>query len=373
MKKRGLNRERQGNLKMNVERYRGNPIITPQMVKPFHPGFEVIGAFNAGVATYKGEVLLVLRVAERPIREDPSILRAPVYNEENGELRLYDVPLDDERYDFSDPRVIRDRKTGQLVYLTSLSYLRLARSKDGFHFSIDEKPFIYPSNSLERFGIEDPRVTQIGETYYIYYSAVSPKGIGEVLVSTKDFSRVTPHGMIFAPENKDVVLFPERIGGRYYALHRPVPKGVGNPEIWIAESPDLLHWGNHRFLAGLREGRWDSHRIGSGAVPIRTEHGWLEFYHGADGEDRYSMGALLLDLEDPSRVIARSEVPVLEPMAPYEVEGFFGNVVFSCGALVEGRRLLLYYGVSDESMAVASFSLNEILDSLSAGVSIDGK
>lgn len=351
---------------MRVERYVGNPIITPEMVKPYHPGFEVIGAFNAGVAQYKGEILLVLRVAERPKSEIPSIVRAPVYDEMTGEVRVYDFRLDDERYDFSDPRVIRDRKSGQLAYLTSLSYLRLARSKDGFHFSIDEEPLVYPATSLESFGIEDPRVTQIGDTYYIYFSAVSPVGIGEVLVSTKDFKNITRHGMIFAPENKDVILFPEKIGGKYYALHRPVPKGVGNPEIWIAESPDLFHWGNHRYLLGLRKGSWDSRRIGGGAVPIKTEQGWLELYHGADQKDRYSMGAILLDLHDPAKVIARSAQPILQPEARYEVEGFFGNVVFSCGALVEGDRLRLYYGVADQSMAVAEFSLAEILDSLSA-------
>jgi len=353
---------------MRVKRYLENPIITPEMVKPYHEGFEVIGAFNAGVAQYNREILLVLRVAERPISKDPNVVKAPVYVAEEGKLHVLDFRLDDERYDYSDPRVIRDRSTGQLAYLTSLSYLRLARSKDGRHFSIDDTPFVYPSNSMESFGIEDPRVTQMGETYYIYFSAVSPMGIGEVLVSTKDFVSITRHGMIFAPENKDVVLFPEKIGGKYFALHRPVPKGVGDPEIWIAESPDLLHWGNHRHLFGLRKGSWDSRRIGGGAVPIKTKQGWLELYHGADQEDRYSMGAVLLDLYDPGKVIARSREPILKPEAAYEVNGFFANVVFSCGALVEGDRIQLYYGAADQSMALAEFSLAEILDSLSAGV-----
>jgi predicted GH43/DUF377 family glycosyl hydrolase len=109
---------------------------------------------------------------------------------------------------------------------------------------------------------------------------------------------------------------------------------------------------------------WDSARMGGGAVPFKTEKGWLELYHGATSDHRYCMGAVLLDLEDPTKVIARSNQPIIEPEADYEVEGFFGNVVFSCGAVVEGDVVKMYYGVADTSMACAEFSLQEILDSL---------
>jgi predicted GH43/DUF377 family glycosyl hydrolase len=109
---------------------------------------------------------------------------------------------------------------------------------------------------------------------------------------------------------------------------------------------------------------WDSGRIGGGAVPIRTEKGWLELYHGATKEHRYCMGALLLDPNDPSKVIARSSRPIMEPEADYEKNGFFGDVVFSCGALVDGDVVKMYYGVADTSMACAELSLSEILDSL---------
>lgn len=134
--------------------------------------------------------------------------------------------------------------------------------------------------------------------------------------------------------------------------------------MWIAESDNLHHWGNHRFLIGLREGFWDGGRIGGGAVPIKTEQGWLALYHGADENSRYCMGAVLLDLQDPSKVIARSERPVLEPETEYERKGFFGNVVFSCGTLVEGDVVKMYYGVADSSMACAELSLQEILNTL---------
>lgn len=350
---------------MNSYRYEENPLITPADVKPFHDGFEVIGAFNAGIAKYKDEVLMLLRVAERPISEDPEIVKAPVYRPETNGIELVELRLDDERYDYSDPRVVRDvtRNTG-FAYLTSISYIRIARSKDGRRFTIDDKPFVYPSNQLETFGIEDPRVTQIGETYYVYYSAISPVGIGESMISTKDFVSITHHGMIFCPDNKDVLIFPEKVNGKYYALHRPTLKSIGSPEIWIAESENLVHWGNHKHLAGLREGMWDAARIGGGAVPFRTEYGWLELYHGATKEHRYCMGAILLDLNDPTKVIARSDKPILEPEAEYEKNGFFGDVVFSCGALVEGDVVTMYYGVADTSMACVELSLKHILDSL---------
>lgn len=350
---------------MNSYRYEQNPLVTPADVKPHREDFEVIGAFNAGVAEYDGEVILLLRVAERPISEDPEAVLAPVYNREKGGLDLIPIRKDDERYDLSDPRVIvRKEHAPAFEYLTSLSYLRIARSRDGRSFTVDEEPFIYPTQPLEIFGVEDPRITQIGDTYYIYFSAVSPVGIGESLVSTKDFKSVTHHGMIFGPDNKDVIIFPERIGGKYYALHRPTTKSCGRPEMWIAESDNLLYWGNHRHLIGLRDGMWDSGRIGGGAVPIRTERGWLELYHGATKDHRYCMGAVLLDLDDPSKVIARSGKPILEPEADYERDGFFGGVVFSCGALVDGDRVRMYYGAADTSMACADLSLTEILDSL---------
>ncbi|MEK3888260.1 BtaManbiosPhlase [Bacillus sp. FSL K6-3431] len=349
---------------MNIYRYEENPIITPSDITPYHDGFEVIGAFNAGVARYKDEVILALRVAERPISEAPNVVKAPVYRPEMNSVEIIEFNKEDSRYDFSDPRVIADCDTGQFTYLTSISYIRLARSKDGRNFIIDDKPFVYPSNKHEALGIEDPRITQIGDTYYIYFSAVSQLGVGESMVSTKNFETVEHHGMIFSPENKDVLIFPEKIDGKYYALHRPVPKSTGSPEIWIAESNNLLYWGNHRHLIGLRDGMWDEARIGGGAVPIKTEKGWLELYHGASKDHRYCMGAVLLDLKDPSKVLSRSEKPILEPKANYEVEGFFGDVVFSCGTIVEDDTIKMYYGVADTSMACAEFSLTDILNSL---------
>jgi predicted GH43/DUF377 family glycosyl hydrolase len=173
--------------------------------------------------------------------------------------------------------------------------------------------------------------------------------------------------MILPPHNKDCALFEEQIGGKYYALHRPSSPELGGNYIWLAESTDLVHWGRHRCLAHSREGCWDSARVGAGAAPIRTSEGWLEIYHGATKENRYCLGALLLDFDEPWRVLARSEEPIMEPLAPYEREGFFGQVIFTNGHLVEGDRLTIYYGAADSVICAASFSIQNILASLNAG------
>jgi predicted GH43/DUF377 family glycosyl hydrolase len=349
---------------VNVFRYPENPILAPKDIPPHRPDFEVIGAFNAGVARYNDEIILLLRVAERPTSHDSSIVHTAIWDVQTQSLRIGDLNRNDERYNFSDPRTISLAGKSGFSYLTSISYLRIARSKDGHRFTVDDQPFMFPQTELETFGIEDPRITQIGDTYYITYSAVSPVGVGVGLASTKDFVHVERHGMILAPENKDVVLFPERIGGKYYALHRPVPHSIGEPEVWIAESDNLLYWGNHRHLFGLRPNSWDSGRLGAGAVPFKTDAGWVELYHAADHNARYCMGAVLLDLNDPTKVIARTDRPVLEPEVDYEVDGFFGNVVFSCGALLEGDTVRVYYGVADTSMACAELSLESIFEAL---------
>lgn len=350
---------------MKIERFNENPLITPADVKPLHEGYEVIGAFNGGVAKYNDEVLLLLRVAERPISDDPNVIKAPVFDPRTQTMEVLTFHRDDPDYDFDDPRMIRKKdKLDSFVYLTSLSYIRIARSKDGHHFTIDEEAFLYPFNEYQSYGIEDARCTQIGDTYYINFSSVSPMGVCDSLVATKDFQSYQDLGNIFAPENKDVLIFPEQINGHYYALHRPSLKSIGNYDIWIASSPDLVSWGQHRHLLGIREDCWDSGRVGGGLVPIKTDKGWLIIYHGATPEHRYCMGAALVDLQDPTRVIARSQKPIMEPEADYEKNGFFGDVVFGCGGILVADQLTMYYGVADTSMAGCTLSIAEILKQL---------
>ena len=346
---------------MKVFRCPYNPIIEPKDVKPSRDDFEVIGVFNAGVARFEDEVILLLRVAERPISKHPDVTLTAVYNVTKGEVVIKEFSKGNPDNDFSDPRLII---TPAQTYLTSISHLRLARSEDGTHFEVEDTPAISPVNDYETFGLEDPRISLIDGTYYINYVGVCALGITTCLASTKDFSSFQRHGVIFCPDNKDVVLFPERLDGKYYALHRPVSALFEKQEIWIAESPDLCCWGNHRHLMGLRAGCWDEIKIGASAVPFNINQGWLEVYHGADRTNRYCLGAVLLDSEKPWKVIARTERPIFEPQADYECNGFFGNVVFSCGLLCEDDKLKIYYGAADTVICYAELPLKETLESL---------
>ena len=346
---------------MAASRAAENPIIGVGDVRASEAGFEVVGAFNAGVARYGEEVVMLLRVAERPVNDDATVVLTAMYDVERGRTVTRAFARDDAENDFSDPRLI---VRGKETYLTSISHLRLARSADGIHFAIDERPAIAPANDYEILGIEDPRITAIEGTYYIDYVAVSPRGVTTCLASTRDFESFARHGVIFAPENKDVVIFPERIGGTYYALHRPNSPLFSRNDMWIAESPDLLCWGQHRHLMGLRDGAWDETRIGAGAVPFRIAEGWLEVYHGADRENRYCLGAVLLDGEEPWRVVGRSARPIFEPEAEYERAGFFGDVVFTCGLLFEEGMLKIYYGAADTVTCYAELPLADVMATL---------
>jgi predicted GH43/DUF377 family glycosyl hydrolase len=248
----------------------------------------------------------------------------------------------------------------------------MIRSRDGRSIDSMDGAMFEPSNVYEEFGVEDPRITRIGETYYITYVAVSRHGVATALASTKDFKSFARHGILLPPENKDVVLFPEKIGGQYCALHRPnAATPFTKPEMWIATSPDLIHWGHHeQFLGGTED--WDIGRVGAGPPPLRTSAGWLEIYHGNSRHEEdvgigiYSGGALLLDLENPKRILGRSG-RVFVPETKYEQEGFVPNVVFPTGIVEQGETVLVYYGAADTYTAVAEFSVQELLKSVRAG------
>ena len=255
-------------------------------------------------------------------------------------------------------------------FCSSLSHLRLARSKDGYQFNIDKQPAIFPTEDYEEYGIEDPRMTVLEGVVYINYTAVSRFGVSVALASTTDFKTYTKLGVILPPENKNVVIFPERINGEYVMIHRPATTGLGSQQMWMAFSNDMLHWGNHVPFMGKRPGMWDSIRIGAGAVPIKTEYGWLEIYHGVNEQQGYCLGASLLALNKPSIILARSNVPFLIPETEYERTGFYGNVVFTCGAVVtdapDHHVVSIYYGAADQYTCRADIELEDILDSLHA-------
>lgn len=339
-----------------IQRIEKNPLITKEQVVPSREGYEVVGVFNAGTAFYKGEIILLARIAERPKAPNSMIIPCVTFDSNGKDYVLREFNRDDEMINFSDPRIIN---TNDQKYLTSISHFRLARSCDGINFVIDKKPMITPCNEYEAFGIEDPRITKLNNKFYITYSSASECGIVTCLISTYDFAHFERKGIIFPPDNKDVVIFPNKINDKYYALHRPSSSSFGKLDLWIAESSNLSEWGNHKRIASVRPGLWDGERIGAGAVPILTEKGWMVIYHGADEKSRYCLGVLLLDKEQPWKVLARGTQPIFSPEVSYEMNGFLGNVVFSCGAVQVKNSVLVYYGAADESIACFSMNLND--------------
>ena len=314
---------------------------------------------NPGVFRFENKTWLLLRVAERPEQNEDEV-SVPVLKDESIEIMRF--KKNDPDLDATDPRVINYKGKD---YLTTLSHLRLVCSEDGIHFNEpDGYAPIFGNGPQESFGIEDCRVATMEDGYHLSYTKVAPEGVGVGYIFTKDWKEFERRGMIFPPHNKDCAIFGEKINGSYYALHRPSSPELGGNYIWIAQSTDLLHWGNHKCILTIRENHWDSARVGAGAAPVRTSKGWLEIYHGATHDHRYCLGALLLDINDPSKVIARSDQAIMEPTAEYEKTGFFGNVVFTNGQLVNGDILTIYYGASDEVICMAEFSISEILSSL---------
>jgi len=353
---------------MPIERFAENPLLCPADIEPSRDGFEVIGTFNAGAFRLGDRYGLLVRVAERPVNDDPALVPVPAFDTRSYPPTATSETLrrDDTLWDFS-TCVVSPAKNNPVQHcrLTNLSHLRIAWSTDGRRFILDRSSgsTIWPDNQFERFGIEDARVTQIGGAYCITYSAVSDRGICVGLLSTTDFRLFARHGIILPHENKDACVFPEKIDDEYVMLHRP-SSGWCRPGMWIARSHDLTHWGRHEFVAAPRPGRWDSRRIGAGPPPVRTKDGWLEIYHGA-GDDGYGLGAVLLDTDNPARVIARSREPVMLPETDYERHGFVDNVVFCNGLIQENdAELRLYYGGADTVTAGAACIVRDLLDSL---------
>lgn len=343
-----------------ANRYHQNPLLSPSDLIPSNEHMIIECLLNPGAFTFNGKIGLLVRVAERTVQKD-GFLSVPIYNA-IGQVEILDFKLDDSKLDASDARVINYDGTD---YLTTISHLRILFSDDGVKFSEDAHyPPLFGEGEYESYGIEDCRVSKIDDTYYLTYTMVSSCGVGVGLRTTKDWKYFEKKGMIFCPHNKDCAIFEEKINGNYYALHRPSSPELGGNYIWLAESSDAIHWGNHKCIAKTRQGKFDSKRLGAGAAPIKTDKGWLEIYHGATKKNRYCLGAILLDLKDPSKVIARSDLPIMEPTEAFERTGFFGEVIFTNGHIVEGDEIKMYYGAADEFVALATFSIKEILKTL---------
>lgn len=301
-----------------IHRWEGNPILTIEDIP-----FPCNTVFNAACAKYEDEYILLLRIED----------------------------------------------------LTGRSVFALARSNDGYHFDVQDDPVMRPCTEpgcfmeYEKKGIEDPRITLIDGIYYIMYVAVSSCGPLLALAKTVDFETFERIALISEPENKDGVLFPEKINGRYARLDRPVAGGVAN--IWISYSDDLINWGGSRCVMTIRDSHWDSWRIGASSQPIRIDGGWLVIYHGvkaASSGPIYRLGAVLLDYEDPRKVLCRTAIPILSPREYYERVGDVSNVVFSCGAILENNdQLKIYYGASDTCICVGTANVNELMQFCTIG------
>jgi predicted GH43/DUF377 family glycosyl hydrolase len=342
-----------------AKRFEGNPLLSPGDLKASSEGLQITCLLNPGVFQYENKTWLIVRVAERPEQKD-GIISFPILTGAGTEI--IEIPKDDPALIATDARVINYKGVD---YLTTLSHLRLLCSDDGVRFYEPEGyTSLYGEGVLQSFGVEDCRVTQISDKYYLTFTAVSSSGVGVGLRTTTDWKNFENHGMIIPPHNKDCAIFEEKINGKYYALHRPSSVDIGGNYIWLAESPDGIHWGNHQCLVKTREDSWDNARVGAGAAPIKTDEGWLEIYHGANKLHQYCLGAFLLDLNDPSKVLARTEAPIMIPTATYELTGFFGNVVFTNGHIVKDDTITLYYGASDEFVCGATLSIKEIFSYL---------
>ncbi|MBD1394661.1 glycoside hydrolase family 130 protein [Mucilaginibacter glaciei] len=341
-----------------AKRFPQNPLLSPKDLKASIEGLHIACLLNPGAFKFEGKTWLLVRVAERPQQSDVQI-SFPILTE-TGETKIMEIALNDADLIATDTRVVRYKGVD---YLTTLSHLRLLCSDDGVKFyEPDGYPRLFGKGPLQTFGIEDCRVTNLKGNFYLTFTAVSDSGVGVGMRTTTDWKTFESHGMILPPHNKDVAIFEEKINGKYYALHRPSSVDIGGNYIWLAESPDGVHWGNHKCIVKTREGLWDGGRVGAGAAPIKTEKGWLEIYHGATKEHRYCLGAFLLDLDEPSKVIARTDGPIMEPTEPYEVSGFFGHVVFTNGHVLEddGDTITIYYGAADEFVCGAHLSIKEI-------------
>ncbi len=254
-----------------------------------------------------------------------------------------------------------------------ISHLTVARSDNGVdEWQIDPQPTLKPepeSNPEELWGIEDPRITWLGEMgqWVITYTAFSCGGPLVSLAITKDFETFQRLGPVMPPEDKDAALFPIRFGNLWAMLHRPVAKlPTIESHIWLSFSPNLKHWGEHLEVIRARRGAWwDANKIGLSAPPMETPEGWLILYHGvrttASGSI-YRLGLVLLDLNDPTKVIRRSDEWIFGPKASYEREGDVDDVVFPCGWLNKNGKILIYYGAADSCICLATANLDELVE-----------
>jgi predicted GH43/DUF377 family glycosyl hydrolase len=353
-------------------------LLEPKDFKPSFNGAVVEGVMNpAAIRLPNKKIMLYVRVAESYKNES----NFPMHQKLNSCPVIY-TGTDYKEYskEFHDGKVLK--MGGNIVMfeegicrLKTLShFIKVLLSKDGFTVEkIYQKPDYTGkggSKNNHSYGVEDPRIVKMGKRYLMTYVSVHEReGICTSLSTSYDLKTWDKKGIIFREQNKDAFIFPEKIRGKYVAIHRP--EGFfefSRPSIWISHSHDLIHWGEEKVIMQPRKG-WEEKRIGGGAPPIKTKKGWLLIYHGVRNENDesfYSAGAAMLDLKDPSKVIARSpkDTPLFHPSKEYETNGFTQNVVFPTGAIpsLDKKDLLIFFGGADQITGVKKISFNEIFD-----------
>ena len=273
---------------------------------------------------------------------------------------------------------------GQYILLLTVESLRgdcsiyVARSKDGRHFQVGPSPVLTRSHqepfaTYEAHGVRDARITHFDGTHYVTYLAESAHGFRLALAKTEDFATFERVALISEPDTKNGMLFPRKIRGKFARLERPREGG----NIWISYSDDLIHWGGWDVVMTPRHGFWDYDRIGGAAPPIATECGWLVLYYGVrnvPGGPLFRLGLAFLDLGDPTRVLGRSNIPILAPRERYERIGDVPNLIFSCGAVMsdDGSHLEIYYGAADSCICLGTVPMEELERVCSAGKAREG-
>ena len=265
-------------------------------------------------------------------------------------------------------------------YENYISRVGYASSDDGFTFNRRKEIAFGPSEDYERHGIEDPRLVKVyNKTYFTYvvpssYARGTPIA-SSALASTSDYHEFKRLGIITSTgsDNKDVVLFPEKMlslyrdqKASYFSLQRPMswvgPEyGVYSPSIWLAEGSLLTNFEKYWPLLSPKE-PWEELKVGAGVPPIKIEKGWLIIYHGVSHDRIYRIGAALLDLKEPIKVISRTKRPILEPAEPYEKYGDVSNVVFPTGACVIDGEIYIYYGGADKVCCLATAELTALVE-----------
>lgn len=239
-------------------------------------------------------------------------------------------------------------------YISRLGY---AVSKDGINFMRLDKPVLSNDAAQELRGCEDPRIVKIEDTFYMMYTGFGDRFKDDYricLATSKNLIDWERHGVVLDEPNKDASLFPEKIDGKYVMFHRRYP------DIWIAFSDDLKNWYGHTSIIKPIEGTWESARVGIAGPPIKTKNGWFLIYHAADDKNVYRLGAALLDLNNPIKVLARQKQSILEPELDWEINGYINNVVFSCGSAIKDDVIYVYYGGADTVIGVAALDIKDI-------------